>query len=242
VSENLAQFRRLKYGEVLELSAPRGVIRLPIVGIIVDYSDQQGAIIVDRSLYERYWDDDSVNFFRVYLAKGASGNEVKRLVLERYAGQRRVFVLNNEELKSYILRLATQWFALTYVQVGVAVLVAILGIVNSLTVSITDRRRELGVLRAVGGLNGQIRRTIWLEALTTAAIGVALGLGLGAINLYYVLQIIRQDIAGLRLVYQFPVSVGFAILPIMLGAAFLAAIWPAESAVRGSLVEALEYE
>ena len=50
-------------------------------------------------------------------------------------------------------------------QIAIAVLVAILGIVNTLTVSITDRRRELGVLQAVGALRGQIRRTIWIEAL-----------------------------------------------------------------------------
>jgi ABC-type lipoprotein release transport system permease subunit len=65
-------------------------------------------------------------------------------------------------------------------------LVAVLGIVNALTVSIADRRRELGVLQAVGGLRWQIRHTIWL--------------------------------------------------------AFLAAIGPAERAVRAKLVEALEYE
>src|SRR4030095_7903660 len=106
---------------------------------------------------------------------------------ERYAGSRQVFVLNNQELKTYILRIANQWFALTYVQVAVAVLVAVLGIANSLTVSITDRRRELGVLRAVGGLKKQIKRTIWLEALTTCFLGLVLGYSLGAINLYYVL-------------------------------------------------------
>ena len=63
-------------------------------------------------------------------------------------------------------------------QIAVAVLVAILGIVNTLTVSITDRRRELGVLRAVGGLHGQIRRTIWIEALSVGSFGLVLGLAL----------------------------------------------------------------
>ena len=55
----------------------------------------------------------------------------------------------------------------------VAVLVAVLGIVNSLTVTIADRRRELGVLRAVGGLRSQVRGAIWMEALTIALVGVA---------------------------------------------------------------------
>jgi cell division protein FtsX len=72
--------------------------------------------------------------------------------------------------------LTDQWFGLTYVQIAVAVLVAILGIVNSLTVSITDRRRELGILQAVGALRKQIRRTIYLEAFCTVLIGLVLGL------------------------------------------------------------------
>ena len=89
-------------------------------------------------------------------------------------------VLTNDELKAYILKITDQWFGLTSVQIAVAVLVAILGIVNTLTVSITDRRRELGVLRAVGGLHGQIRRTIWIEALSIATIGLILGFAIGA--------------------------------------------------------------
>jgi putative ABC transport system permease protein len=151
-------------------------------------------------------------------------------------------VLTNGELKAYILHVTDQWFGLTSVQIAVAVLVAILGIVNTLTVSITDRRRELGVLQAVGGLHGQIRRTIWIEALSIGGLGLALGFGLGAVNLFYILQIVHHDIAGMRLEYEFPWNIAFGLVPAILASAFIAAIWPAESAVRGSLVEALEYE
>jgi len=167
---------------------------------------------------------------------------VRQRILDTYAGQRQVFVLTNTELKSYILKITDQWFGLTSVQIAVAVLVAILGIVNTLTVSITDRRRELGVLQAVGGLHGQIRRTIWIEALSIGCLGLALGLALGAVNLYYVLQIVHHDVAGMRLDYEFPWHVALGLVPTILGAALVAAIWPAEAAVHGSLVEALEYE
>jgi len=153
-----------------------------------------------------------------------------------------VFVLTNPELKGYILKVTDQWFALSSVQIAVAVLVAILGIVNTLTVSITDRRRELGVLKAVGGLQRQIRGTIWIEALSIGSIGLALGFALGAIDLYYTLQIVQHDIAGMRFDYVYPVRTVAALVPTILTAAFVAALWPAESAVRGSLVEALEYE
>ena len=183
-----------------------------------------------------------MNLYRAYLESGASAADVKRRVLERFAGERQVFVLKNDELKDYILGIANQWFGLTYVQVAIAVLVAVLGIVNTLTVSITDRRRELGVLRAVGALKNQVRRTIWMEAVSTGLLGIVLGNALGAINLYYVLEVVRRDIAGMRLEYQYPVTVALAVAPIILGAAFLAAIWPSAAAVRGSLVEALEYE
>jgi putative ABC transport system permease protein len=242
VSDNLAQLQHLRLGEVLEVPAPYGVIRLPIVGVVADYSDQQGTILMDRTLFEQYWHDDTVNLFRVYLKAGTSMPDVRRSILERYAGARRIFVLTNAELKAYILRITDQWFSLTSVQIAVAVLVAILGIVNTLTVSITDRRRELAVLQAVGGLRGQIRRTIWIEALSIGTLGLVLGFGLGALNLYYILQIVHEDIAGMRLDYVFPVAVVAALVPTILASAFVAAIWPAESAVRGSLVEALEYE
>jgi putative ABC transport system permease protein len=242
VSDNLAQLQHLTLGEMLEVPAPNGLIRLPIVGIVVDYSDQQGTILMDRTLFLKYWNDDSVNVFRIYLTPGAKVPDVRQRILEKYAGQRQVFVLTNGELKSYILKITDQWFGLTSVQIAVAVLVAILGIVNTLTVSITDRRRELGVLQAVGGLHGQIRRTIWLEALSIGMLGLTLGFALGAVNLYYILQIVHNDIAGMRLDYAFPVSTVLALVPTILAAAFVAAIWPAESAVHGSLVEALEYE
>jgi hypothetical protein len=69
-----------------------------------------------------------------------------------------------------------------------------------------------------------------------------LGFALGALNLYYVLQIVQHDIAGMRLDYVFPTGTVLALVPTILGAALFAALWPAESAVKGSLVEALEYE
>jgi len=241
VSDNLALMQNLKLGDMLEIPAPYGVIRLPIAGIIVDYSDQQGTVLMDRTVFKQYWHDDSVNVFRLYLKPGARVPDVKQRILEHFAG-RRIFVLTNGELKAYIIKITDQWFGLTSVQIAVAVLVAILGIVNTLTVSITDRRRELGVLQAVGGLHGQIRRTIWMEALSIGAIGLMLGFALGAVNLYYILQIVHHDIAGMRLDYEYPVRVALALVPTILGAALVAAVWPAESAVHGSLVEALEYE
>src|SRR4030095_9259280 len=97
------------------------------------------------------------------------------------AQKQRIFVSLSKDVREYVLSVANQWFGMTYLQVFVAVAVAILGIANTLTVSILDRRRELGVLRAVGGLHAQIRRTIWMEALSIGTLGLVLGFLLGAI-------------------------------------------------------------
>jgi putative ABC transport system permease protein len=221
VSDNFAQLQHLTLGQTLEVPAPYGLIRLPIVGIIVDYSDQQGAIMLDRSVFTQYWRDDSVNLFRVYTKRDVAVATVRQRILDRYAGQRQVFVLTNTELKGYIIRVLTQWFQLTSVQIGVAVLVAILGIINTLTVSIRDRRRELAVLRAVGATRGQVRRTIWIEALSVGTLGLVLGFVLGGINLYYTLEIVRRDVTGMRLDYHFPVSTVLLLIPTILAAALV---------------------
>jgi putative ABC transport system permease protein len=241
-SENFARLHGAKLGETLEIPAPTGVLRLPIAGIVRDFSDQQGSLLLQRDVFIRYWNDDSVNVFRIYLKPGADSAQVRQQILDRFGTEQRLFVLTNQDLRRYIIRVTDQWFGLTYIQIAVAVLVAILGIVNALTVSITDRRRELGVLQAVGGLRGQVRHTIWLEAIGVGIIGLALGMALGAAQLYYTVEIARRDLSGIEIAYVYPVRMALALVPIILAAAFLAAIGPAEAAVRAPLVEALEYE
>jgi putative ABC transport system permease protein len=241
-SENFSRLHGCKLGETLEIPAPTGVLRIPVVGIVRDFSDQQGSLLLQREVFIHYWNDDSVNVFRIYLKAGADSASVRQDILNRFGNEQRLFVLTNADLRRYIIRVTDQWFGLTYVQIAVAVLVAVLGIVNALTVSITDRRRELGVLQAVGGLRWQIRHTIWLEAIGVGIIGLALGLLLGAAQLYYTVEIARRDLSGIEIAYIYPFGMALALVPIILAAAFLAAIGPAEAAVRAPLVEALEYE
>jgi putative ABC transport system permease protein len=242
LSQNLATIKAIGVGEMVTLDTPQGPLRLPVVGIVDDWSDQRGTVFIDRAVYKRYWNDDRVNIFRIYLEPGASLPGVRQEILARLGGTRRLFVLTNEDVRAYIRGLTDQWLSLSYSQIAVAVLVAVLGIMNTLTVSIIDRRRELGVLQAVGARRQQLRHTIWMEAISIGLVGLVLGLGLGAISLHYVLELASRDISGMTMYYRFPFQIAGAMVPIILGAAFVAAIWPAESAVRGSLVQSLEYE
>jgi putative ABC transport system permease protein len=165
VSHSFAVIHKLKIGDVIELPAPAGTLRLPVAGIVRDYSDIQGSLFIDRSVYEEWWKDSSSNTARVYVKDGRDPAEVRQRVISALSGHRRLFVLTNRDVRSWIADLLDQWFAMSYNQIFVAIFVAVLGIVNSLTVSITDRRRELAVMQAVGGLRHQIRRTVWMEAL-----------------------------------------------------------------------------
>jgi putative ABC transport system permease protein len=241
ISESLAILQNIGLGETVELNTPSGFLRLPVVGVIRDYSNQLGSMYLDWGVYTRNYQDNTVDAFRLYLAPGASADRVKAGILDELGRGRRLFVLSNREVRDYVAAVTDQWFGMTYLQVLVAALVAVFGIVNTLTVSISDRRRELAVLRAVGGLRSQIRGTIWIEAAAIGLIGLALGVGIGAVQLYYELEAIN-DLAGFPLPYTFPVMLALALLPVIIGTAFAAAILPGEAAVRGSLVDALGYE
>jgi putative ABC transport system permease protein len=241
-SDVFTGLRGAKLGDVLEIPSPGGTLRLPVAGIVRDFSDQQGSLTISRDLFQQAWNDDRANFFRVYLQPGANEALVRQGILERFGRSQRLFVLTNGEVRQFVARITDQWFGLTYIQIAVAVLVAVLGIVNALTVSITDRRRELGVLQAVGGLRGQVRKTIWMEALAIGLIGLILGLALGAVTLYYALGITRRDVTGLGIGYAYPLRTALCLIPVILAAAWIAALGPGESAVRGSLVEAIRYE
>jgi putative ABC transport system permease protein len=242
IAENLAFLLKLNLGDTFELAAPTETLRLPVVGVIRDLSNQLGTLFMDRSVFSRAFADDSVDVYRIYAAPGVVPEDLRHTIVERMGKRRHVFVLLNADVRQFVSDIMDQWFAMTYLQVLVAVSVAVLGIVNTLTVSITDRRRELGVLRAVGGLRHQIRNTVWLEALTIGAIGLILGLATGGVNLYYEMQVVAVDLTGMPLGFHYPYSTALLLLPVILGAALGAAILPAETAVRGSLVEALEYE
>ena len=111
-SENFARLRHHKLGEMLDIPSPGGMLRLPIVGIVTDFSDQQGSILIDRSLFKRYWNDDTVNIFRIYLQPGADEADVNAGSWKHSARQR-LFVLTNRDVRNYIIRLTDQWFGIT---------------------------------------------------------------------------------------------------------------------------------
>jgi putative ABC transport system permease protein len=132
----------------------------------------------------------------------------------------------------------SQLLALVYVLLGLAVIVSLFGIVNTLALAVLERTREIGMLRAVGMSRRQVRRMIRHEGIVTALIGAALGivvgLGLGAI--------VTGSLAKYGLRFALPLGSLFAFVVIAILAGRLAAVLPARRAARMNPLAALSYE
>jgi putative ABC transport system permease protein len=131
-----------------------------------------------------------------------------------------------------------QLLNLLYVLLALSVIVSLFGMVNTLVLSVFERTRELGMLRAVGMTRRQIRRMIRHESVITALIGTALGLPLGVFLAVLVTKALSQFDISLAI----PVGslVTFTVVAIIAG--MLAAILPARRAARLNVLEALQYE
>jgi putative ABC transport system permease protein len=242
VSANYARLRGVGKGDRIRLDTPSGPQAAEIVGVQVDYTSDSGTVLVDRRTFKRWWKDARVDAFELMLEKGSDVEAVRAEINRRFAGGRSVFVLTNADFRGEVLRLANQFWVLTYAQTLVALAVGVLGIVNSLTVSIAERRREIGILRALGGERRRVRRVVVLEAVLMGAVAVLLGTAVGATIGGYVIDTASAAVTGWTFPYTFP----WAAIAVMAPAAALlcaAAAWyPSSLALRTTVVEALACE
>jgi putative ABC transport system permease protein len=149
-----------------------------------------------------------------------------------------VDVLNQTQLKDKQKSQIQKLVGLLYALLAMAVLVSLLGIVTTLALSIHERTRELGMLRAVGMSRRQVRRMVRFEAIITALIGAVLGIILGVVFATLIAQPLKDD--GFTLSY--PVGTLITMLVLAALAGIVAAILPARRAARLNVLEALAYE
>ena len=135
-----------------------------------------------------------------------------------------------------------QLFGVVYAQQAVVGIVAAIGVVTALLISVLQRRRELGLLRAVGASRAQVLRSVLAEAVLMGLIGAACGLVIGIPMEYYAVRVILLEEAG----FNFDVAVPWAIVGAVVGAALLiaalAGLLPALHAVRIRIADAVAYE
>ncbi|RMH33508.1 MAG: FtsX-like permease family protein [Nitrospirae bacterium] len=242
VSEVLARRLDVTEGDDLVLETDVGDRRMPILGVFYDYATDGGKIVIDHGLYQRWWHDDHVTVFALYLADTAQSEEIRRQIETRLAPRIPLSTIGHRELREEILQIFDRTFRATFVLEFIAVCVALLGIMNTLTIAIYERQRELATLRALGASIRHIQCIIRWESGYLAVIGAVLGL-VGGLGLATVLvAVINKQSFGWTVPLHVSGGMLLEALAISGLAAMLAAYLPAKWVTKQAIVDGIRYE
>jgi putative ABC transport system permease protein len=198
-----------------------------------------GNVLITQAALARDFDQtqDTTDFVKI--APGADADQTQALLTKLVeAAFPTAEVLNQQELKEDREKQIGELVNLFYALLALAVLISLFGIANTLALSIHERRRELGMLRAIGMSRRQVRTMIRYEAVITALIGGILGMVLGLIFAALIAQPLKDE--GFTLSYPIGSLVVLLILAALAGV--VAAIFPARRASKLDVLESLQYE
>jgi len=240
LADNFAEDKNLVVGDTFPVVAPGGKrMTLQVKGIAEPppFYPLLGAVTISKTTFDSIFDSRQNRFTFVNVA-GEPSQASKRAIetaVQQYPDAR---VQTRDEWVDKEDKEFQQFLSMLYVLLALSVIVSIFGIINTLVLSVFERTRELGMLRAVGMTRRQVRRMIRHESVITALIGAALGLPLGVFLAALMTRALDQfDV-------QFKVPTGqlvlFAVVSIIVGV--LAAILPARRAARLNVLNALQYE
>jgi putative ABC transport system permease protein len=238
VSKDFAENEKIKAGETLQVTTPVGRrLSLRVAGIADDKGDMTAALTVTNAQMLSAFGEPKDAFGMVGLAPGANEKQVQTAMqrtLDRQFPEAEV--LTAEEFKDDVSGQVNQLLYLIYALLALAIIVSLFGIVNTLVLSISERTRELGLLRAVGTTRRQVKRIVRYEAVITSLIGGILGVVLGII----LAVLFTQPLDDFTL--SIPVPSLIIVLVIAGLAGVGAAILPARRAAKLDVLDALAYE
>ncbi len=162
--------------------------------------------------------------------------------MARFAARYGLFPATRAELMADIDQVIERVYGIAYGQQIVVMLVAALGVIMSLLISVLQRRREMGLLRAVGAAQTQVIHSVLAEACLMGALGTALGVLFGIPLEWFVLKVIIFEESGLLFPLYVPWGGALLIALAALATTTLAGLGPAIYAVRQRIPEAIAYE
>jgi putative ABC transport system permease protein len=242
VSENFSRLYDVHRGDTISLGAKTGTHSFLVAGVILDYTSDRGAVVFDRGTYVTAWNDPRVDTYEVHVRTGVKPEEVRVRINDRLGASHDLFVLTNAEFRGEILRAIDGIFSLMRVLEFVTLLVASLGMVTSVLANVLDRVREIGVLRAIGMLRGQVRKLVVIESTFVGVIGALAGTFVGVALGYLLLRRIATVQIGWYLPYQLPIGAILEFAAITLPVSALAGLYPAREAAQLQIRDALDYE
>ncbi len=240
IDEKWGDSNDLGVGDRFVATTPSGEkLSYTVRGTFKDNTDFIGDYAASDVNARAYGEAQNASNVLVTLAGGvdpaAVHERVDRLLTERFPTAE---AQNQEELKDSIGEEVNTLLGVVYALLALAVIVSLFGIVNTLALSIHERTRELGLLRAIGASRRQVRRMVRYESVITALIGAVLGLVLGVIFAV----IVSRPLADEGFVLSIPVGTLLVLLLLAAIAGVVAAIGPARRASRLDVLEALAYE
>ncbi|HEX4732285.1 MAG TPA: FtsX-like permease family protein, partial [Solirubrobacterales bacterium] len=240
ISDDFASEHHLAVGDTFTLeSQSEARPKFTVAGEFESKAKIFGDVLVTQKVMREAFKqkEDAIDF--VILEPGADSAKVQAILT---IGAERAFptaeVLNQAELREEREKQIDSIVLLFYVLLGLAVFISLIGVINTLGLSIYERTRELGMLRAIGMSRRQVRTMIRYEAVITALIGAILGIVLGVVFAALIAQPLKSE--GFTLTYPVGTLIGILVLAALIGV--VAAIIPARRASRLDVLESLQYE
>lgn len=238
VRRGLAEQLGVHAGDELTVRFARSGDQVFSVAAVYDARGLGAGLMVDRNTFAANFTEQFDDQVFIDLIEGLSveeGRTAVEEVSEEFVGAE---VLDQSEFRQQASTQIDQLVRLVFGLLGVAVVIAIFGITNTLSLSVLERTREIGLLRAVGMSRGQLRRSITWESALIAVLGATIGIGLGLFFAWAVIAALEDDVLVLSIPWD---QVALALVAAGL-AGVVAAVLPAWRASRRDILEAIAYE
>ncbi|RPJ73641.1 MAG: ABC transporter permease [Acidobacteria bacterium] len=177
----------------------------------------------------------------MYLQPGTDLLEARQAIEQATSGYR-VGIVTNQQLRRQAVAVFDRTFAITYALEAIAIIVAVIGIAGAMLALVIDRRRELGLLRFLGGSTRQIRRLVIVEAGLLGLLANCAGLVLGTLLSLVLIFVLNKQSFGWTIRFHWPVAVLLSALTVVYGATLLAGLYPARVAARLDPIEVVHEE
>ena len=239
-------FRRfhLGLGDTINLATPTGQHDFKIAGVYIDYTTEGGVILVDWQLYKKVWQDSSINGIGIYIDKnsGITPAQLQAELRPYIAPYGDYLIKSNQELREQVFRIFDQTFSVTYILQTIGIIVSALGIFLSLTILVTERRREISILRAIGASQRQIETMVLWEAAIIGLLGSALGIVAGLVLAAILSFVINVSFFGWTITWATPWSFLLSLPLMVIAAALVAGYWPARQAAQLDIANGVKME
>jgi len=239
MSDNFARRHGVAVGDTVTLNGPRGPVELKVLDMVNDYSWSRGTLFMDREVYARLFEDNLIDIAHVFTEPGS---EAARERVKQFAADRGFVTADRIALRKMLGDLIERIYKLVHLQQIVIGIVASLGVITSLLISVLQRKRELGLLLAIGATPGQVIGTVLAEAILMGLFGTVLGILMGIPLEWYVLRVVLFEESGFDFALLLPWKQVLVISGGALTVATLAGLMPALRAVKTPIPEAIAYE